>query len=202
MGGRLWLWEAGACRFLSVTHPITGGQLQLRPGAAPNPSQMQACRGTGSQRVAGSCSCTSSPSLPPVPPNAGPSPAHIHHLALLPAEHKCRPGSPIPEVIRAGGQFPMGMPGYVSWLASHGGAHQGAWATVAGAHAGASVGRSWGSQTLPSCPFTPHRHHLTPQVVYPGGYARNYRQTGFELDRECLTLALHSRGCAVAPGGR
>ena len=23
-----------------------------------------------------------------------------------------------------------------------------------------------------------------PQVVYPGGYARNYRQTGFELDRE------------------
>lgn len=39
-------------------------------------------------------------------------------LACAAAEHKCPPNQPIPEVIRAGGQFPMGMPGYVSRLCS------------------------------------------------------------------------------------
>ncbi|PRW34017.1 hypothetical protein C2E21_7234 [Chlorella sorokiniana] len=53
------------------------------------------------------------------------------HYSVRITEHKCQPNQPIPEVIRGGGQFPMGMPGY---------------------------------------------------VVYPGGFARNYRQTGFELD--------------------
>lgn len=39
-------------------------------------------------------------------------------LACAAAEHKCPPNQPIPEVIRVGGQFPMGMPGYVSMLCS------------------------------------------------------------------------------------
>ncbi|KAI7843421.1 hypothetical protein COHA_002899 [Chlorella ohadii] len=77
------------------------------------------------------------------------------HYSVRITEHKCPPNQPIPEVIRAGGQFPMGMPGY---------------------------------------------------VVYPGGFPRNYRQTGFELDEVAFAnwtvKAQHPLMVMVAPADK
>ncbi len=66
----------------------------------------------------GWCNCKlRSRALPPHQDGCLISPPAHQSSCLAPiAEHKCPPNQPIPEVIRAGGQFPMGMPGYVSFL--------------------------------------------------------------------------------------